>query len=221
MAGKVTAESLARGTERMGQSQSKGLAYLADATDAASLVEAYKEARNAVLHQSAVEKAVVQSSSVLYTAPGEAKKKLASFDSLIDQRTAVLLKEIRAFYEIEAQRLKAAPAEPTLTEAEAKAARMVVERAGEQGGMMMGFGGRQGGGGMDRFPPEERAALQAAMGKVPPHMTSELNALIGQKKSVLEIRNFLSGEFEPLPLADLMEYLNAQEKLGRWKISGR
>jgi hypothetical protein len=221
MAAKVTAESLARGTERMGQSQSKGLGYLGDATDAASLMEAFKEARNTVLHQSAVEKAVVQSSSVLYTAPAEARKKLAGFDSLIDQRTAVLLKEIRAFYEIEAQRLKAAPAEPTLTEAEGKAARMVVERAGEQGGMMMGFGGRGGGGGMDRFPPEERAALQAATAKVPPHMTSELNALIGQKKSVLEIRNFLSGEFEPLPLADLMEYLNAQEKLGRLKITGR
>jgi aminopeptidase YwaD len=219
-AAKVTAEALARGTGRMGQAQSKALGYLADATDAASLMDGYKEARNAVLHQGAVEKAVVQSSAVLYTSPAEAGKKLAVLDGLIEQRSAALLKEIRAFYEIAAQRLKTAAVEPTLSDAEAKAARIMVERpAGEQGGMM-GFGGPRGGA-TDRLPPGERAAVEAAMAKVPQHMTGELNALIGQKKSVLEIRNFLSGEFEPLPLADLMEYLSAQEKLGRVKTAAR
>jgi hypothetical protein len=49
-------------------------------------------------------------------------------------------------------------------------------------------------------------------------MTSELNLLLGQNKTVLEIRDFLTGEFEPLPLADLMEYLRAQEKLGALKL---
>jgi hypothetical protein len=90
---------------------------------------------------------------------------------------------------------------------------------GEQGGMMMGF--RGGSAAMEKLPPEERAAVAAATAKVPQHMTSELNALVGQKKSALEIRNFLSGEFEPLPLADLMEYLQAQAKLGLLKIVTR
>jgi len=35
----------------------------------------------------------------------------------------------------------------------------------------------------------------------------------------MEMRNFLSGEFEPLPLADLMEYLRAREKLGLVKFA--
>ena len=47
--------------------------------------------------------------------------------------------------------------------------------------------------------------------RIPPHL--------GEKKSVLEIRDFLSGEFEPLPLADLMEDLRVQENLGTVKLT--
>lgn len=50
-------------------------------------------------------------------------------------------------------------------------------------------------------------------------MTAELNILLGQKKTALEIRDFLSGEFEPLSLSDLMEYLKIQEKLGNVKMT--
>ena len=67
--------------------------------------------------------------------------------------------------------------------------------------------------------PEERQAVQAAQAKIPQHMTAELTILIGQKKSVMEIRDFLSGEFEPLPLADLMDYFHAQEKTGAMKLN--
>jgi hypothetical protein len=52
-------------------------------------------------------------------------------------------------------------------------------------------------------------------------MTSELSILLGRKMTVLEIRDFLSGEFEPLPLADLMGYLKMQEKLGAIKLSAK
>ena len=45
-------------------------------------------------------------------------------------------------------------------------------------------------------------------------MTAELRILTGQNKSVLEIRDFLSGEFEPLQLSDLMEYLKVMQKMG-------
>ncbi len=50
-------------------------------------------------------------------------------------------------------------------------------------------------------------------------MTAELNILLGKKKSVLEIRDFLSVEFEPLPLSELLEYLRVQEKLGMVKLT--
>jgi hypothetical protein len=50
-------------------------------------------------------------------------------------------------------------------------------------------------------------------------MSSELGVLLGRKKTVMEIRDFLSGEFEPLALSDLADYLRVQEKLGRVKLT--
>ncbi len=218
-AAKVTAESMARGAERMGQAEAKGLGYLSDVSDTAGLMDAYKEARAAVRHQAGIEKTVVRSSAVLYQNPEAARNRLAAFEPLIDQRSTALLNEVKAFYDIEAQRLNARPADPVPTAEEALAARTVVERVDGQQGRGGGGGGRGGGrGAAGGAAPADRAALQAAMSKVPQHMTSELNLLLGQNKTVLELRDFLSGEFEPLPLADLMEYLRAQEKLGSLRL---
>ncbi|MEK6399164.1 MAG: M28 family peptidase, partial [Terriglobus sp.] len=73
-AARILNENLGRGLARMGESHTKGLGYLADATDAASLNAAYKEAKIAILHQAAVEKDVVGSASVLWTNADAGKK---------------------------------------------------------------------------------------------------------------------------------------------------
>ena len=52
-------------------------------------------------------------------------------------------------------------------------------------------------------------------------MNAELAILLGQHKSALEIRDFLSGEFEPVPLADVMAVLRAREALGTIKLVPR
>jgi aminopeptidase YwaD len=212
VAAKVAAESFARGTERMGDSERKGLSYLADATNGQDLAQAYKEARNAVRHQAEIEKAVVQSAAVLFTNPSEGEEALAPLVTLIDQRSAALQKEVFAYYRMKAGQWHVKASEPVTTAAEKEAAKMYVERVGGQG---RGFGGfRQA---MSRLTPEEMTALR----KVPQHMSAELNILIGQKKSVLEIRDFLSGEFEPLPLEDLIASLRVQEKMGSMKITNK
>lgn len=217
MAARVAAESLGRASERMAQAARKGLAYLADATaDAAVLHEAYKEARNTLQHQAEVERGVVRSATVLYADPATARlNPLQNFEAQIGEIVAALQFELKAFYQAQAQRWKAQAVEPYPTDAEKQAARLYPERVGEAGG----FGALQQA--LQRLPAEERAAIETRLRKVPQHMTPELNALLGQKKSVLEIRNFLSGEFEPLPLADLLETLRAQEKLGLLKITER
>lgn len=196
----------------MGEAERKGLGYLADVGAGASLLDAYKEARNAIRHQAEIEKGVVRSASVLFTNPAEGQKKLAGLEPLIDQRTASLQNEVGAFYRLRAEQKKISGVEPGQTAEEKGAARTYPERVGGQGGFGRGGGGRGG-------PQTADPALLAAMRKVPQHMSSELNILIGKKKSVLEIRDFLSGEFEPLPLADLMDYLKAMEKLGSMKLT--
>lgn len=217
IAARAAAESLSRGTERMGQAQRKGLSYLADPTSPTvpSLAAAYREALAAVRHQTEVEKKVVRSVGVLFTNPAAAEKKLADFEALVAQRGSALEKEVKAFYALVAAQQGAAAAEPTLSLHEQEAGRLIVERVGAAPGFGGGGGQQQA---LGRLSPEERAAVQRAFARVPPHMTAELNILLGRNMTVLEIRDFLSGQFEPLPVSDLLDYLRAREKLGQLRL---
>jgi hypothetical protein len=49
-------------------------------------------------------------------------------------------------------------------------------------------------------------------------MMAEFTILLGQHKTALEIRDFLSGEFEPVPIADVMTVLKARETSGLIKL---
>src|SRR5215471_15332977 len=99
MAARVLNENIGRGLSRMGESHTKGLGYLADATDAATLMQGYKEARVAIMHQAEVEKGVAASASVLWTNTDAGKKNTAAFLPLIDQRASSLLNEVKAAYQ--------------------------------------------------------------------------------------------------------------------------
>ncbi len=211
MAARILSENLGRGLARMGESHTKGLGYMADAANAATLMNGYKEARVAILHQAEVEKGVVNSASILWTNVNNGKQKTAAFAPLIDQRATGLLNEVKAAYQLQAaQRGEAAP-EPVMTAEEREAANLLVESVGGRGGA----GGRGGGGG-------GRGGAGRGGGNagpsVPQEMTAELTILLGQHKTALEIRDFLSGEFTPLPLADLMAVLHARETAGTIKL---
>jgi len=208
MAARVTSENLARGTERMGVNERKGTAYLADATSADALHAAWKEARVAIRHQAEIEKRVVRSSAVLYDDPAGAPKRLASLEAAIDRKAAAMLDEAKAAYGLHAQRLNTQPIDdPPQTAEEKEASALIVESTGAGRGGGGGGGGRGGGG---------RGAPQGP--QLPQHMNAEFAILLGKKLSALEIRDFLSGEFEPLPLADLMAVLRAREAAGSLKL---
>ena len=218
IAARVVNENLGRGLARMGEAHTKGLGYLADsAADAAALAAAYREARVAVQHAASIEKAVVNSASVLYTDVEAGKKKTAVFEPLIDRRSAALLDEVGAAYRLQAgQRgvtLPAAVGEPALAAEEKEAASLVVERvppaAGAAGGRGAGGGGRGAGGGRGRG---------AGGPSLPTEYNSEFNQLLSRQMTVLEIRDFLSGEFTPLPLKDVMAVLRARETAGAIKL---
>ncbi len=209
IASRLAAESMARATERMGEAERKGLGYLADTSDPAGLSHSFKEALNAVRHQTEVEKAVVLSSAVLFNQPEEAQKKLAPLAALVGQRGEALKNEVRAFYQLQADRMHIAVIEPVPSDAEKAAARKIPERVGGQGE----FGGMRG------MRGEGNPELAAARRLVPSHMQSELSELMKRKKSILEIRDFLSGEFEPIAVDDLLSYFQAMEKAGQIKIT--
>jgi aminopeptidase YwaD len=207
VAARVLSENLARGAERMADSQRKGLAYMADAKDGAALPAAYKEAVVAIRHQASVEKAVVRSANVLFSNPADGARKVQVFEPLVDKRAAALLDEAKAAYALHATQRRVAAGEPAMTAEERDASTLVVECV--HGSSLAGCnaapgaGGGRGGGG--------RGGQASGL---PQHMTAEATILLGKSKTALEIRDFLSGEFEPIALADVMRYLRAREQAG-------
>jgi hypothetical protein len=222
MAVRVLADALGRGAERMTANQRKGLGYIGDVTDASQLAQAYKDAKVAVQHQARIEKAVLKTASVLFANPAEAAKKVAAtYDPLVDARTNALLAEVKATYQMAATTWKTAAAEPAATALEQEASRLVVERVAPAGGGGRGGapGAAGGGGGRGGAPGGGRGA--AVPSRIPGHMTGELNALLARGLTVLEIHDFISGEFEPVPLQDVMDYVKAQEAAGAVKTTRR
>jgi aminopeptidase YwaD len=210
MAARILQENIGRGLARMGENHTKGLGYLADVTDNAKLNAAWREARVAIQHQATIEKAVVRSASILYTDVDAGKRRTAGFEPLIDRRAASLLDETKAVYLLQAsQRGLNVPStviEPTLSAEEKEAASLVVEVVPSQAPAGRGGGGGGGGG-------------RAGGPSLPTEFNAEFNAILGRKMTVLEIRDFLSGQFSPLPIADVMAVLRAREAAGSIKLT--
>jgi hypothetical protein len=185
---------------------------MADAT-AATLTDSYKEARNAIHHQAEIEKAVVRSASVLWTNVAEGKKKTAAFEPLIDQRALALLNEVKASYQLQAMQRNVPAGEPVVSAEERAAANLMIE----QQQVVQAGGGRGGGGGGGGGGRGGRGA-GAGGPSIPDEFSAELSVLLGKGMSVLQVRDFLSGEFTPLPLADVMAVLKAREATGAIKL---
>jgi hypothetical protein len=203
MAARVVNDNLGRGLARMGESHTKGLGYLADASDASKLTVAYKEARNAIQHQAQIEKAVVRSASVLWTDVAEGRKRTSSFEPLIDQRANALLNEVKAAYQLQAMQRSVRAAEPTVSAAEREAANIVVTAIPQA----------------PRQPGAPRPAAGPAGPSLPDEFNAELSLLQPRGLTALQIRDFLSGEFTPLPIEDVMAVLRAREAAGQIKLT--
>lgn len=210
MAVRVAADALGRGAERMTANQRKGLGYIGDVTQASQLTQAYADAKAAVRHQANIEKAVVKSSSVLFADPAAAEKKLAAtYDALIGARASALIAEVKATYALAASTWKVPATEPAMSELDKQASRTMVERVPVAAGAAGGRAGGGAGGGRGGGPPSA----------IPGHMGGEVNALLGRGLTVLEIRDFISGEFEPVPLKDVWDYVKGLETAGSVKLT--
>ena len=216
MAARVVSENLSRGAERMGESYRKALSYLADAPNAGSLAGAYKEAVVTIKHQANVEKGVVRSAKALFDNPADGEKKVQVFEPLIDKRAAALLDEAKAAYGLQAAQRRTAAAEPVMTAEDRDASTLMIEcvNGSSFSGCSPAPGATGRGGGPGGGGGGGRGALGSGLPQHMQHMTAEATILLGQKKSALEFRDFLAGEFDPLPLADVMTYLRAREQAG-------
>jgi hypothetical protein len=124
---------------------------------------------------------------------------------------------LKATYSLAAATWKVPATEPVQSDLEKLAARTVVERNAPAGGAGRG-GGRGGAGGGGRGRGGFGGGVQS---RIPGHMTGELNAVLGRNMTVLEIHDFISGEFEPVPLQDVWDYVKALETSGSVKLTTR
>jgi aminopeptidase YwaD len=216
MALRVTADALGRGAERMTANERKGLGYIGDVTQGDQLAQAYIDAKAAVRHQANIEKAVIKTSSTLYASPADAEKKIvATYFPLIDAHAAALTAEVKATFTMAAAIWKVPATEPAMSALEKQASTTFVDRVPQAAGAG-GRGGAPVGGGRGGAPGGGRGGVPS---KIPAHMTSELNAILNRGMSVTEIRDFISGEFEPVPLQDVWDYVKAQEASGALKLT--
>jgi aminopeptidase YwaD len=210
MAARVVSDNIGRGLSRMGESHTKGLGYLADAPNAL-LTNAYHEAQVAIRHQASIEKAVLRSARVLWTDTTKGTRSIAAFLPLIDARANALLNEVKADYQLQAMQRGVTASEYVASAEERAAAAAIVENVPAEPGATGGFGGGGGGG---------RGAAPAGP-SLPDEFNAEFTLLLAKKLSALEIRDFLSGEFTPLPIADVMAAIKAREAAGRVKLVPR
>ncbi len=209
MAARVVQENLGRGLSRMGESHTKGLGYMADAADATALTTAYHEARVAIQHQARIETAVVSSASVLYTDVAEGQRRTSAFGPLIQARATALLAETKAAYQLQAAQRGVAAAEPVMSPTDRANADLLVE-------LVTGATAAAPG------PRGPQAAGAAAGPTLPDEFNAEFALLLRKGGyTVGEIRDFLSGEFTPLPLGDVLAVLRARETQGGVKLTPR
>jgi aminopeptidase YwaD len=138
---------------------------------------------------------------VLWTNVVDGQKKTAAFLPLIDQRAGSLLNEVKAAYQLAALQRGVPATEPVMTAEEKEAAGLMIEPVAGAGG------GRGGGGGRGAGGPS-----------LPQEYNAEFSLLLPKKMTVMQVRDFLSGEFTPIPLADVMAVLKARETGGSIKL---
>ena len=170
-------------------------------------------------HQTNIEKAVVKSASVLFANPADAEKKLAAtYDPLIDARADGAARrgegDVRARGgDVEgAGHGAGAVGSREAGRAHGRGAQRAGRRSGAAAAAVVVRGGGGGGGG-------GRGGRGGVQSRIPGHMTGELNAVLGRGMTVLEIHDFISGEFEPVPLQDVWDYVKALETSGSVKLT--
>ena len=160
---------------------------------------------------------MVRTAGVLWTDTSLGHRRTSAFEPLIDARAAALMNEVRAAYQLQAMQRNLPSPEPIVTADEREAANLVIETVGATTPAGPGGGGAGAGG------QRASAAITSAGGgrpgdaagpSLPDEFNAELTLLLRRNITVLQLRDFLSGEFTPLPLADVMAVLRNRESRG-------
>ena len=201
-AGRIMAEISARQGGRLGADRARAERLLL-AAEAKAVHAAAREAR--VLVEQGVEREKGTLSSVRYFLGGEAagEAMLAGRLARLDAVRAAHLKDLEDLYAARCRSLGLRAEKAVPTKDETRLAGLVPVRTEKMGGMMAMW--------------ELRDEVRKLGYQAPPSIMMaemELRNFIDGRRSILDIRDAASAEFEPLDLLEVEKWVGVQEKLG-------
>lgn len=203
---RIMGELAMRQMGRLGQDKAKAERLL-NGADAKTVHVQAKEARVVINQSFAREKEALASVRFFVKGDRGAEAALQSRLSTLEGLRAVGLKGIDDLYASRCLKLSVKAEKPVPTKDEVRTSRLVPVRTKKMGGLMQMWELRG-----------EFAKLdyKAPMGIMRAEM--ELRNFIDGRRSILDIRDAASAEFEPIALKDVEEWVNVQAKLGLVEI---
>ena len=195
-----------RGLSRLAADVERALDYL-NRSQKELLPSAYKEARNIIVQSHLRERRALESLKHLARGDKGVENYMASLSATLTEREKVTLSQLESHYHILCQRQGVAPQKPIMREKERAASQVVPVRNEELKGPLS-FG----------YLTEKIKDLTLLRGlrivRRDSRLLYEILNFIDGKRSLLEIRQAVSAEYEPVPLEEVEELLKALATAG-------
>ncbi|MCX6574454.1 MAG: M28 family peptidase, partial [Candidatus Aminicenantes bacterium] len=201
-AGRMMAEISARQGGRLGEDKARAERLLL-AADAKSVHEAVREARVLVDQGFVREKKTVASVGFFFGAADAAEAVLKGRLAGLDAVRAVHIQGVDDLYAARCKALGVKPGKAGPTKDESRLAGLVPVRTEKMGDMMSLWGLREE---MRKLNYQPSPSIMMA--------ETELRNFVDGERSVLDIRDAASAEFEPIDLLEVEKWVGIQEKLG-------
>ena len=200
-----------RGLGRAGLDLCRAMRAMDDSTASPEeLYTAYKEGVNVVKHAFYRELSALRS-VLLFVEKEPARGYIRLLEENLGANQRFFLREVEDYYGLLCQRLGCQVRKITLTDEEKRAARLIVVRSEEfKGPLDSGYLAEK----LGDETIEEKLPLRG-------NIAYETINFIDGKRNLLEIRNAVSGEYRPVELKAVEEYLRMLEKAGLVRIEER
>jgi hypothetical protein len=203
---KMIAETSGRALARIGKDKIRAERMLLR-SDQKTIHIALKEAKNVINQALAREGEALSSIKFFIKQDASLDSSLKAKVKRLEDFKPVYLQDIEDTYKLQCQKLNVKPQELPPTKEEIRLSGFIPVRTKKMGNIMDFW--------------ELREKIQKLKYSPPPAImmaSFELRNFIDGKKSILEIRNAASAEYEPLPLPEVENYVKLLEKLGMVEI---
>ena len=199
----ITAEVMTRGLARLGKDQARAESMIR-LSDAKNVHAAYKEAQNVVQQALWREKEALSSVRFFIGDDRGVGGILELRLKRIEEMRPQVLREVEEVYNLRCAKDKLTPQKPAMTKEETRLDSLVPVRTAKMGSIL------------DYYLTMNKIEDKKGYPSSPRIMQAdfEIRNFIDGKRSLLEIRNLVSAEYEPIPPTDIEAFMKFLEKLG-------